>query len=128
LVDAEFDRSGAKDKTLTEDEVLARDEKTAALEQIACARFSVLIGPAGSGKTTLLKILCDLPEIRSSVLLLAPTGKARVRLEEATQRLGQGQTLAQFLQRLKRYEGDSGRYFWNPEAPREKSYRTIIVD
>jgi hypothetical protein len=128
LVDAVLDESGSKDKTLAQDEALAREEKTAAIEQLARSRFAVLIGPAGSGKTTLLKILCDLPEVRSSVLLLAPTGKARVRLEEATHRRGEGQTLAQFLQRWKRYDGNSRRYFWNSDAPREKSYRTVIVD
>ncbi|OPF90466.1 ATP-dependent DNA helicase [Rhodopseudomonas palustris] len=110
-------------------EELARREKSGALEQLACGRFSVLIGPAGSGKTTLLKVLCDLPEISSGgILLLAPTGKARVRLEEATKRLGEGQTLAQFLQRYERYDGASGRYFRNPKAPREKGYRSVIVD
>jgi hypothetical protein len=62
------------------------------------------------------------------VLLLAPTGKARVRLEEATKRLGQGKTLAQFLQGLDRYDGESGRYYWNSAAPREKGYRTVIID
>ncbi|MBD8552555.1 ATP-dependent DNA helicase [Sphingomonas sp. CFBP 8764] len=112
-----------------ETEELARQEKTAALEQLASGRFSVLIGPAGSGKTTLLKVICDLPEIAAGrVLLLAPTGKARVRLEEATERLGEGMTLAQFLQRHERYDGSSGRYFRNPEAPREKGYRSIVVD
>ncbi len=112
-----------------ETEELARQEKTAALEQLASGRFSVLIGPAGSGKTTLLKVICDLPEIAAGrVLLLAPTGKARVRLEEATERLGEGMTLAQFLQRHERYDGSSGRYFRNPEAPREKGYRSVVVD
>ena len=128
LVDAEFDKLDAKDQPISAEEALAREEKAAALERIVRGRFSVLIGPAGSGKTTLLKLLCDLPEVRSSVLLLAPTGKARVRLEEATHRLGEGKTLAQFLQGLKRYDGASGRYFWNPEAPREKGFRTIVVD
>lgn len=112
-----------------ETEELARLEKTVALEQLATGRFSVLIGPAGSGKTTLLKVLCDLPEIAAGrVLLLAPTGKARVRLEEATGRLGEGMTLAQFLQRHERYDGSSGRYFRNPDAPREKGYRSVVVD
>ena len=111
------------------EEERARQEKAAALELLARSRFSVLIGPAGSGKTTLLKILCDLPQIRDrGVLLLAPTGKARVRLEEATRRLGQGKTLAQFLQGLDRYDGASGRYYWNPAAPREKGFRTVVVD
>ncbi|MER9209174.1 ATP-dependent RecD-like DNA helicase [Mesorhizobium sp. M0771] len=110
-------------------EELARQEKTAALEQLSSGRFSVLVGPAGSGKTTLLKVICDLPEIAAGgVLLLAPTGKARVRLEEATDRLGEGMTLAQFLQRHQRYDGSSGRYFRNPDAPREKGYRSVVVD
>ncbi|MCF6097989.1 ATP-dependent DNA helicase [Mesorhizobium muleiense] len=110
-------------------EELARQEKTAALEQLVSGRFTALVGPAGSGKTTLLKVICDLPEIAAGqVLLLAPTGKARVRLEEATERLGEGMTLAQFLQQRQRYDGASGRYFRNPDAPREKGYRSVIVD
>lgn len=112
-----------------QDEERARREKAAALEQLATSRFSVLVGPAGSGKTTLLKVLCELPRIdERRVLLLAPTGKARVRLEEATGRLGEGKTIAQFLQGLDRYDGASGRYYWNPAANREKAYRTVIVD
>ncbi|WP_404292131.1 AAA family ATPase [Microvirga sp. RSM25] len=128
LVDKELGTVAGSSTDDITDEERARTEKSAALEQIACGRFSVLVGPAGSGKTTLLKILCDLPEVSSRVLLLAPTGKARVRLEEATKRLGQGKTLAQFLQGLQRYDGGSGRYFCNSAAPREKSYRTVIVD
>ncbi|WP_217363045.1 ATP-dependent RecD-like DNA helicase [Roseicella sp. DB1501] len=128
LVDAELGQLPANADDRKEEE-RARQEKAAALELLARSRFSVLIGPAGSGKTTLLKILCDLPQVRDrGVLLLAPTGKARVRLEEATRRLGQGKTLAQFLQGLDRYDGASGRYYWNPAAPREKGYRTVIVD
>ena len=112
-----------------EEEERARHEKVASLRQLARFRLSVLVGPAGSGKTTLLKILCNLPQVRErKVLLLAPTGKARVRLEEATERIGEGKTLAQFLQGLDRYDGPSGRYFWNPAAPREKAYRTVVVD
>ena len=128
LVDAELGPMPQEEVDRKEEE-RARHEKTAALEVLARSRFSVLVGPAGSGKTTLLKILCDLPEIRDrGILLLAPTGKARVRLEEATHRLGQGKTLAQFLQGLKRYDGASGRYFWNPAAPREKGFRTVVID
>ncbi|MYE01576.1 MAG: AAA family ATPase [Alphaproteobacteria bacterium] len=111
------------------EEERARTEKVASIKQLARFRFSVLVGPAGSGKTTLLKILCNLPQVdERKILLLAPTGKARVRLEEATERIGEGKTLAQFLQGLKRYDGASGRYFWNPAAPREKAYPTVIVD
>ena len=112
-----------------DEEERARHEKVASLKQLARFRFSVLVGPAGSGKTTLLKFLCNLPQVRErKVLLLAPTGKARVRLEEATERVGEGKTLAQFLQGLHRYDGTSGRYYWSPGAPREKAYRTVVVD
>ena len=128
LVNSEL-KDMPSEPALHAEEDRARTEKAAALAQLACSRFSVLVGPAGSGKTTLLKILCTLPEVSSGgLLLLAPTGKARVRLEEATERQGQGKTLAQFLNGLKRYDGLSGRYFRKPDAPQEKGYRTVIVD
>ena len=66
------------------EEDLARQEKAAALEVLATARISVLIGAAGTGKTTLLRALTSLPQVsEGGFLLLAPTGKARVRMQEA---------------------------------------------
>ena len=104
-------------------------EKAAALEQLYRSRISVLIGPAGTGKTTLLKMLCSLPDVaQRGVLLLAPTGKARVRLEEQTEQRGAGQTLAQFLNRHRRYDTRTGAYFPNRTAPRCGDYRTVVVD
>ena len=107
----------------------ARREKAAALEQHFRSRLSVLIGPAGTGKTTLLSMLCALPGLaEKGLLLLAPTGKARVRLEEQTGMHGSGQTLAQFLIQQQRYDGETGAYFPNARAPRCGDYRTVIVD
>src|SRR5690606_1140711 len=77
----------------TRDEA-GRTEKARALAELHASRISVLIGPAGSGKTTLLRSLCSLPEVRDGgILLLAPTGKARVRLEQVTGEAG-AQTIA----------------------------------
>lgn len=106
----------------------ARVEKSAALEQLFRSRLSVLVGGAGTGKTTLLKMLCSLPHVNDKgVLLLAPTGKARVRLEEKTE-MRAGKTVAQFLNRYQRYDSETSRYFPNLRAPRCGDYRTVIVD
>ena len=51
----------------------ARDEKAAALREIAESRISVLIGSAGTGKTTLLSILANQDEIKDKgILLIGP--------------------------------------------------------
>ena len=93
-------------------EDLARQEKTAALKELAESRLSVLIGPAGTGKTTLLSLLCSHKEIAAGeVLLLAPTGKARVRMEQATRGIKlKGFTIAQFLGGSGRYDRKTGQY------------------
>jgi hypothetical protein len=107
----------------------ARTEKASALEQVFRSRFSVLVGPAGTGKTTLLRMLCALPEVASrGALLLAPTGKARVRLEELTGQRGSGRTIAQFLIGYRRYDGSTATYYPNPSAPRCSDYQTVILD
>lgn len=110
-------------------EMRARTEKAAALEQLFRSRLAVLIGPAGTGKTTLLRMLCALPDVGTKkILLLAPTGKSRVRLEEQTGQRGAGRTLAQFLNGHGRYDVATGSYFPNRSAPRCGHYRTVIVD
>lgn len=129
LVDAGLDEplpSNPEERKLEEK---ARREKATALNQLFCSRLSVLIGSAGTGKTTLLRMLCSLPGVADKgLVLLAPTGKARVRLEEQTDMRGTGQTLAQFLIRQQRYDPATGAYFPKPKAPRCVDYRTVIVD
>ena len=129
LVDTGLDASLPANPEELELEERARREKAAALEQLFRSRLCVLIGQAGTGKTTLLRMLCSLPGLaEKGLLLLAPTGKARVRLEEQTGMRGAGQTLAQFLIRQQRYDGETGAYFPKPRAPRCGDYRTVIVD
>ncbi len=110
-------------------EINARKEKAAALKEIAEARFSVLIGPAGTGKTTLLTILAGQKEIENNgVLLLAPTGKARVRMEEVAKNLQvTAKTLAQFLSSYGRYNGEIQQYIFSDKYC-EGQYETVILD
>lgn len=114
-----------------EQEEYARKEKTAALKELAESRFSVLIGPAGTGKTTLLAILCAQEKIsQGDVLLLAPTGKARVKMEQMAKEKKlnlKGYTIAQFLSGCGRYDGTTGRYHLS-DAPKETPAKTVIVD
>jgi len=109
-------------------EEAARQEKATALEELYRSRFSVLIGPAGTGKTSLLTALIKLPSVAGGgVLLLAPTGKARVQM----QRRAAGAsafTLAQFLLGSGRYDPETGRYLVTNEANRENGYKTVIID
>ena len=108
-----------------EDEESARQEKATALEVLATSQFSVLVGAAGTGKTTLLRALTGIPEVSAGgLLLLAPTGKARVRMQEAIGR--EAFTLAQFLL-PHRYDLETGRYHRSNRDPL-KSTRTVIVD
>ena len=120
---------GSPESELREDDKRARKEKAAALKELYNSRVSVLLGSAGTGKSTLIKALCLIPPvIDGGVLLLAPTGKARVRLEQASGMLGQGKTVAQFLLRYRRYDGRTGRYFVNRDAPRSSADKTVVID
>ena len=117
LLDDKFntiDTTTGKLEEPSERELKARQEKAACLEELAKSRISVLIGDAGTGKTTVLSILCSHPDIKAGgVLLLAPTGKATVRLLESMGDEGKDFTalnVAQFLVRSKRFDAVDMRY------------------
>ncbi len=111
------------------EEKKARAEKAAALKELAEARLSVLAGPAGTGKTSLLGILCAQAEIRKDgLLLLAPTGKARVRMQELAGGAGaRAFTLAQFLNQYGRYDTEAARYILS-DRPKATGFGTVVVD
>ena len=120
---------GNKISTLTADDIKARKEKAAALKELYRGRVCLLVGSAGTGKSTLLKALCRIDAVlKGGILLLAPTGKARVRLEQASGMAGQGKTIAQFLNGLQRYDGNTGRYYVNTGAPRSSAHKTVVID
>ena len=111
-----------------ETEELARVEKAKALEEIYRSRFSVLIGPAGTGKTSLLTALLSLPSVAAGgVLLLAPTGKARVQMQKRTNN-AEAYTLAQFLLALGRYDPPTGAYRVTDFANRERGFKPVVID
>ena len=65
------------------------------------------------------------PLSKDGILLLAPTGKARVRLGKATN--SEATTVAQFLYRLGRYDGERQRpLFIGKEKYRKE--KTIVID
>lgn len=127
----EVDSETGKTIPLTEQEERARQEKAAILNELAQSRISVLVGDAGTGKTTVLSVLCSHPEIKAGgVLLLAPTGKATVRLLESMGEEGKGFTalnVAQFLVRSNRFDFNDMRYILS-SADYADVPNTVIID
>ncbi|WP_432185790.1 AAA family ATPase [Streptomyces sp. Tue6028] len=130
VLDAALDRNqsvtmGSKGRDELEER--ARTEKAAGLSALHDAHISVLIGPAGTGKTTLLRALVEYPGVAAGdVLLLAPTGKAKVQLETKVKQ--PAKTLASYLSTTKRYDGETGRYLvWGDQQPR-RSYGLVVID
>jgi len=95
------------------------------------SRISVLIGDAGTGKTTLLALLCKSEQIRNGgVLLLAPTGKARVRMSQAMRAQGvdsTAKTVAHFLSESNRFNGITMEYHLSSEEAKNVPM-TVIID
>jgi exodeoxyribonuclease V alpha subunit len=109
-------------------ETQARKEKATALQTLYEARFSVLTGRAGTGKTLLAETLLGVLKSQGEdLLLLAPTGKARVRLQEMTN-MG-AKTIHQFLNENEwlRSIGD-GSYEFKEKGGKTIGKSTILVD
>ena len=112
-----------------DEERRAQEEKAKSLAELAESRFSVLVGPAGTGKTSVIGILCNQETIRQNgLLLLAPTGKARVRMQQLSGEANtKALTIAQFLSKHGRYDVYSRRYHLS-NRPKATGYGTVIID
>lgn len=110
----------------------ALEEKSACLKMLAESRISVMVGDAGTGKTTVLSVLCSEPSIKAGgILLLAPTGKATVRLLESMGENAKNcdaMNIAQFLTRGKRFDTQDFRYKLAGNTNIDNMHKTIIVD
>ena len=114
-----FDKSDPK-------HIAALSDQVNALKCITGRKISVLHGPAGTGKTTVLGALFGCQTLTNEgILLLAPTGKARVKLGKMAG--GEAFTIAQFLNKQKRFD-------WNRMKPRftgtqkYKGEQNVIID
>jgi len=127
LVNETFEKTTIKD----EKEEFARAEKVAILKELASSPISVLIGGAGTGKTTLLSILCKSEKIKNGgVLLLAPTGKARVRISQTMSEQNishSAMTVAQFLIKNDRFDWNSMQYRMSTNVAQNVP-ATVIID
>ncbi|MCQ3951332.1 MAG: hypothetical protein DPW14_16110 [Planctomycetes bacterium] len=125
LVEA-IEGAGHKFDPKNEGHAQALREQAVALDRLMSRRLSVLVGRAGTGKTSVMGalMLCA-PLAKDGILLLAPTGKARVRLGKATG--ADAMTVAQFLHRLGRYDGSRQRpLFSGTEKYRRE--KTVVID
>jgi hypothetical protein len=133
LLQDEFEKKKAGSKLPPEVEERARKEKAEALAKLYEGRFSVLCGRAGTGKTSVLKVfLKGLEELEGKhpILLLAPTGKARVRLMDRTKRddgsVRDAYTIHQFLMRHKWLNPDN--FALKLSGGEQYGVPTVIID
>lgn len=116
---AKFDETNLRYKEALEDQVKA-------LQRLTSTKLSVLIGPAGTGKTSVMGALLRCKEMMmEGVLLLAPTGKARVRLSRMAGI--DAFTIAQFLTRQDRYDWQRLRPLFDGDS-KYRAERTVVID
>lgn len=106
----------------------ATKQQIEALKMMADKKLSILTGGAGTGKTTVVETFLACPQIKAEgVLLLAPTGKARVRLGK----MGEGieaQTIAQFLVRQGFFDWERMLAIDNPDGKQYAKAANVIID
>ncbi len=125
LIDA-ITEAGGKYDSLNSRHTSAISEQSTALDIICSRRLSCLTGRAGTGKTSVMgAIMLCAPIASEGILFLAPTGKARVRLGKATN--AEAMTVAQFLNRLNRYDTERQRPLFEGQEKYRKE-KTVVID
>lgn len=122
-----------KGKADTGHEQESKSEKLKAIEIMAKSKISVLTGGAGTGKTTTLAALCLCPDIQQNgITILAPTGKARVVLDQTLRECGvicqEAYTVFQFLQKTFHCDWKTYRYYLSGKNSADAAGKTVIID
>lgn len=126
LITESIQTNGQKINPRNPRHLAALEEQAKALRKICSRRLSVLTGGAGTGKTSVVGGLVRCDQLQTDgLLLLAPTGKARVRLQGTTK--SEAMTVAQFLHRLKRYDGSRQRPLFEGKET-YRSAKTVVID
>lgn len=126
LIKETIRKSGANYDPKESRHVDALKDQDLALEKITTRKLAILNGPAGTGKTSVMGALFGSKSLKDKgILLLAPTGKARVKLERMTGH--QAYTIAQFLTKQKRFDWSRMKsIFYGKEQYRAE--KTLIID
>jgi hypothetical protein len=126
LIKKTIEKSGGKFNPSEKRHVDALADQSAALEKITTRKLSILNGPAGTGKTSVMGALFGSKSLtEKGILLLAPTGKARVKLERMTGHTAY--TIAQFLTKQKRFDWSRMKPIFYGKTS-YKAEKTLIID
>ena len=118
-----YDEANSRSRKAAEDQIKA-------LKMFGEKRLSLLSGPAGTGKTAVVQVFLKSQQIlKEGVLLLAPTGKARVRLGSMSNSL-EAKTVAQFLTQQGFFNWDTMQPYVPKDADNKKyaGAKNIIID
>ena len=108
--------------------VRAAETQIRALRMFGEKRLCVLTGAAGTGKTSVVEAFLNSQQIqKEGVLLLAPTGKARVKLGKQSNN-GEALTIAQFLTRQGFFDWDEMIPCCYEEGRKYSGSKNIIID
>jgi hypothetical protein len=125
LIRAAVEQAGGEVDPANPRHAEALEEQANALEAITTRKLSALTGSAGTGKTSVVGALLREEKLaRGGILLLAPTGKARVKLARASS--GTAMTVAQFLHSLGRYDGRRQKVRF--AGDQHAAERTVVID
>jgi len=98
-----------------------------ALTKLTSRKLSILHGAAGTGKTTVMGALFRAKQLASEgILLLAPTGKARVRLGKMAK--SEAFTIAQFLTKQNRFDWERMKPKFESKTPPYQGEQNVIID